>query len=378
MNSDKPLYVQIQDYLKKLIMEETLKTNDKIPTEKELMEQFDVSRITVANALSEMAKEGWIKRIPGRGSFVRERRTYQENDMAHMKDQDRNPEAPQFVALIIPSIEDFFAIHIVKGIEEALKRTPYHLTILLSENSKEKEQAIIIQLIEKGVKGLIIFPADAQTYNEEILALKMSKFPFVLIDRRLPGVDTHFVSADSYLGAELAVNYLWELGHRHIAICSDSPLPTLTVSERISGYMEALRQKGTVINPGLILTDFTVDYSRFDEESPLYPFLMNREATAIITLNARLGLYIKALATIMNLRVPEELSILTFDDPIPMYDKIDGFTHINQFEKEMGKRSMEVLLHVIENPQDYQGHYEKIVLEPELVVKHSTASIRKE
>src|SRR5699024_3450748 len=111
--------------------------------------------------------------------------------------------------------------------------------------------------------------ADAETYNEEILSLKMAKFPFVLIDRYLPGIDTHFVHSNGYLGAKLAVDHLWALGHREIAICSNSPRLTVTVSDRISGYMDALKMKKALINPSLILTDFNVDYSRMDTQHPL-------------------------------------------------------------------------------------------------------------
>ncbi|MDU5950378.1 MAG: GntR family transcriptional regulator, partial [Paenibacillus macerans] len=71
-NERVPLYMQIQQHFKDLIQQGQLKENDKIPSEKELMEQFDVSRITVANALTQLAKDGWIYRIPGRGSFVGE------------------------------------------------------------------------------------------------------------------------------------------------------------------------------------------------------------------------------------------------------------------------------------------------------------------
>ncbi|UUZ93671.1 GntR family transcriptional regulator [Paenibacillus sp. P25] len=69
----KALYIQIQEYFTGLIASGSLKENDKIPSEKELMEQFHVSRITVANALGELAKGGWIYRIPGRGNFVGKR-----------------------------------------------------------------------------------------------------------------------------------------------------------------------------------------------------------------------------------------------------------------------------------------------------------------
>ncbi|GGH77209.1 GntR family transcriptional regulator of arabinose operon [Pullulanibacillus pueri] len=376
-NERQPLYVQVQEHLKQLIAERKLKPNEKIPTEKELMEQFNVSRITVANALAEMAKEGRIYRIPGRGSFVSEAQPNNEttSDLEKHEETRTSTRSANLIGLVIPTLEDFFAIKIIQGIRKALEKQNYHLAIVITDNSKEKEEEVILQLIEKGAKGLIIFPVDAETYNEEILALKMNKFPFVLIDRYLPGVETHVVSSDSYLGSELAVNHLWNLGHRNIAICSDSPLPTMSVSDRISGYMEALRKREALINPSLILTEFNIDYSKIDEKDPLYRYLKNNIATAIITLNARLGLYIKSLALKMNLKVPDDLSIVTFDDPIPFYDDIGGFTHVNQFETEMGRKSVEILLKVIENPEFYQNHYEKVMIKPELVVKNSTVAL---
>lgn len=380
MNNEKrqPLYIQIQQYIKEGILKRKYSTNEKLPTENELMEQFGVSRITVANALSELAKEGWIKRIPGRGTFVKNADLTTEDGRGEINStgsKEKKSSEYNFIALVIPSLEDLFALRIVKGIQEAIEETNYRLTIVLTNNSKELEKHVLRDLIKKDVKGLIIFPADAQTYNEEILVLKINKFPFVLIDRNLPGVETHFVSSDSRLGAQLAVNHLWDFGHRNIVITSDSAQPTMSVSERIAGYMEALRKKGALIDPNLIITDFQVDYSRVDQEHLLYQQIKNRTSTAFIALNARLGLYIKSLVSHMGLRVPEDFSIVTFDEPINVHDHVDGsFTHIDQAEFELGRKSGEILLKVIKNPITYQDKYETILLTPKLVSKSSVTS----
>ena len=92
-----------------------------------------------------------------------------------------------------------------------------------------------------------------ETYNEDILALKLNGYPFVLVDRYFQGVETNVVHSDGFLGGKLAVDYLWSLGHRDIAICSDSPLSTITVEDRINGYLEELKNKKAMINPALIL-----------------------------------------------------------------------------------------------------------------------------
>jgi GntR family transcriptional regulator of arabinose operon len=100
--------------------------------------------------------------------------------------------------------------------------------ILLSEGNLEKEKEAIMTLKEIGAEGLLIFPVDEEQYNEEILSMKFAGFPFVLIDRYLPGVETNC-----------------------IAICSDSPLQTVTMQERIDGYMNAL------IDPELVVRQTT-------------------------------------------------------------------------------------------------------------------------
>jgi GntR family transcriptional regulator of arabinose operon len=380
------LYIQIQEHFKEQIRAMKLKPNDRIPTEKELMKQFGVSRITVANALAELAKDGWIYRIPGRGSFVR---GLPQDDAEVLAAQKENGIAPQerarqtvhvgpvrrMIGLLLPSFEDYFAIRLVLGIRNMLDSDRYYLNIVLTGSSPETEKEMIRELIGNGAAGLIIFPVDAQTYSEEILTLKMNRFPFVLIDRHLPGVETHYVSSDNHLGAKLAVDYLWELGHRRIAICSDSPQPTSTVTDRINGYMDALKAKKSLIDPSLILTDFHVDYSRIDEQHPLYRYLNNNMATAFITLNARLGMYIHSIVNRIGLQVPEDLSILTFDNPSLSYDIFGGYTHIAQGEEEMGKESARVLMDIIDSPGAEDG-YRKIILKPQLILKQTTGPLK--
>lgn len=392
-NERLPLYIQIQDYFKDRIASGQLKVSDKIPSEKELMEQFGVSRITVANALIQLAKEGWIYRIPGRGSFVSEGATLgaagqpdasgaeewkrRENAVMRRAAEEQSKAALEAVRqkrsimLIIPSIPDFFALRLVQGIQQVVEQCGCRLYISLSNNSIAMEKELVLSSLDNGVSGMIIFPCDAETYNEEILALKLRGYPFVLIDRPLPGVDTHVVSTDSLNGAKLALNHLWELGHRDIAICSDTPLPTITVGDRITGYMEALKHKGAMINPAMILTDFKVEYAKISEEHPLYRFMKNRMATAYITLNARLGVHIAAIARSLGLRVPEDISILTFDDPTSGYDEGGSFTHISQSEEEIGRLSADILMQLLDQ-KGQPAPYRKIVLEPKLVVRQTT------
>jgi GntR family transcriptional regulator of arabinose operon len=376
MGTDRePLYIQIQNHFRELINSRQLQEDDKIPTEKEVLEQFNVSRITVANAMNELAREGWIYRIPGRGTYVK---GIPENYIPKAA-VNTAPfsvsihSARPKIGLIFPFVEDFFAIRLIRGITSALEDSGFTLLMMFTFNSKEREKEMIRDLKDK-VQGLIIFPVDAEVYNEEIISLKMTNYPFVLIDRYLPGVETNAVYSDSALAAKLAVDHLWNLGHRDIAICSDSPSLTVSVDDRVNGYINALRERGAMINPALFLTDFADKSSEFNHEHPLFRFIKNRMATAYIALNGNLGVKIWSIAKQVGLRIPEDMSIVTFDNPSPNMEQFSLFTYIDQSEGDIGKKAGELILSVVKgNPQSVKNR--KIILEPTLVVKQSTGLI---
>jgi len=377
-NDRVPLYQQIQDYVRNIITTQKMKPGDRIPTEKELMDQFQVSKITVANALTGLANEKLIARVPGKGSFVAE-----ENDIVSVTSTPANAAKGRegtmstgMVGVIMPSIHDYFAIRLVEGIEQALSEKGYRSMIMFTHGRLDKEKDVIKELKALGAEGLLIFPVDEENYNEEILGMKLSGFPFVLIDRYLPGVETHYIAADGRRGTRLAVEHLWELGHRDIAICSDSPLQTVTVQERIEGYIEALKAKGSLINPAHMITDFQPLSLLKDAEShPLYRYIVNRMVTAYISLNGRLGVQIHQMAKQAGLRVPEDVSIVSFDDPTSIVEEFSIFTHVNQFERDMGYQAAVKLLEVLHD-HDKAKTYSKILIEPELVVCQTTGKVR--
>lgn len=380
-----PLYLQIKEYFQDLISSKRLSAHDRIPTEREIMEKFSVSRITVTNALTELVREGWIYRIPGKGSFVQdggEKTPHEMNNLDEITTKNSLIDSStgtnskrKMIGLIMPTIEDFFAVKLINGIYGVLLNTEYTVSIILTHNSKEKEQAAIREFLRMQVVGLLIFPIDAQTYNEDILELKVKNFPFVLIDRYLPGIETNFVGSDNIEGARLAVSHLWDLGHRNIVICGDSAKTTVSVEDRIKGYMDVFTEKGAMINPSFIVTDFTVNYSNLEESFPLKNLIQNKVATAFIALNAKLGLHIYKLAKSMNLNVPDDLSIISFDDPY-FDSELGAFTHISQSEQLIGEGAANILIQLLDKRHNNEG-YKKKNIPPKLVVKGTTGTAPK-
>ncbi|MGG3507073.1 GntR family transcriptional regulator [Paenibacillus lautus] len=372
-----PLYQQIQDYIRHVIAAENMKPGDRIPTEKELMDQFHVSKITVANALTGLANEKLIARVPGKGSFVAEEADFSpagQSSTTLLRGRDGKL-ATGMIGVIMPTIHDYFAIRLIEGIQEALNHEGYRSMIMLTDGKLEKEKDAIKELKALGAEGLLIFPVDEENYNEEILGMKLSGFPFVLIDRYLPGVETHYIAADGRRGTRLAVEHLWELGHRDIAICSDSPLQTVTVQERIEGYIDALKDKGALINPAHMITDFKpLSVLKDAEAHPLYRYIRNRMVTAYISLNGRLGVQIYQMAKQAGLNVPEDVSIVSFDDPTSIVEEFSIFTHVKQFEWDMGYQAAGKLLEVLRGHGEVKS-YSKLLIEPELVIRQTSSHV---
>ncbi|MDH6674836.1 GntR family transcriptional regulator of arabinose operon [Paenibacillus sp. LBL] len=373
-----PLYQQIQDYIRHVIASENMKPGDRIPTEKELMDQFHVSKITVANALTGLANEKLIARVPGKGSFVAEEADIPPaTSTAAVAIKGREGTATGLVGVIMPTIHDYFAIRLIDGIEQALNEKGYRSMIMLTDGKLDKEKNAIKELKALGAEGLLIFPVDEENYNEEILGMKLSGFPFILMDRYLPGVETHYIAADGRIGTRLAVEHLWELGHRDIAICSDSPLQTVTVQERIEGYMDGLKDKGALINPAHMITDFKpLSVLKDAEAHPLYRYIRNRMVTAYISLNGRLGVQIYQMAKQAGLRVPEDVSIVSFDDPTSIVEEFSIFTHVKQFERDMGYRAASKLLDILRDQGEMKS-YSKVLIEPELVIRQTSGTVPK-
>ena len=393
-DSRSPLYLQVQRYIEDMIHTKQLKTNDRIPTEKELMEQFQVSRITVVNALAALVKEGLIYRVPGRGSFVAEPKSIGSSSVrdeqaggtegldvngAGSGNQERRRNV---VGFMMPTLDDYFAMRLINSIQQTLNERGYSLIVAFSGGSKEREEQQIREMLDMGISGLLLFPVDEDIYNEEILSLKVNGFPFVLIDRYLPGVDTHYVCSDNRKGAEMAVAHLWELGHRNIAICTDAFRDCVSVQDRIAGYMNEYQRRGAMINPALILTDFTLPVGDEADDSVLARYMKSEMATAYIALHGKLGMRMHQIAKRAGLRVPEDISIVTFDDPEHLEERETFFSHIYQNEAQIGRRAATILADIMER-SDQEGQagkeaYHKVILEPQFVNRRSTGPCQSE
>ncbi len=138
----------------------------------------------------------------------------------------------------MPRLDNRFTANVVSGIESELSKNGYHLLFCKTHDSRELEKQKLKEMISLGVDGIVVYPVSDESYNEDILKLSLDRFPLVVVDRYLRGIETNCVCSDNLQGVYKATNHLIELGHRNIAYIN-SVIQTTSLEDRLNGYHSA-------------------------------------------------------------------------------------------------------------------------------------------
>ncbi|GHV86707.1 LacI family transcriptional regulator [Spirochaetia bacterium] len=341
-----PFYRQIYNSLLGEISSEKLKNGDQVPSEKELCEKYQVSRITSKKALELLAEEGIISRFPGKGSFVTGPVKYAES---------KGRLVSRTIGFIIPDFSDSFGTKLVHGIEETCGALGYRLILKRSRDMIEQEESAIHDLSGPDVTGILVLPAHGEYYNSEILRLILNKKALVFVDRKMRGLAAPTVNTDNIAAAELGVEYLLRLGHRHIAFYSGPIEYTSTVEDRLNGFIKAYAKFEVIHDPAWFCYDLTStwtypfyahDQVMLDVELVKKHLVAHPELSAALVTEYAMALIVKSAAEALNRRVPEDFSILCFDSP-PAFVGTPPFTYLCQDEYAIGKSAVECLQGII-------------------------------
>lgn len=381
-SSSKPMYEQIFEALRDQIISRKYEPGERIPSEKELGEAYNVSRITSKKALEMLTQEGYIVRQPGRGSFVSEHfgsDTASRGNTAAAAVKPRRDNGKLLIGLVMTDFGDSYGTGLVYGMEEASRQHDSYLILRRSLGVPESEQEAIQGLLELGVDGLIIFPAQGEYFNAEILKLVISQYPFVLLDRHLKGVSASSISTNNVAAAKHMIQYLFELGHSHIALMTTPPQDTTAIEERIEGFIQAHAESGIVVDRSLWMeritatlpTAFVPENKEKEKENIKRHLREHPEITALFAMEHNIAQLAYEAARESGLRIPEDLSIVCFDSP----DYAGGFlfTHMRQKQEEMGRLAFENVLKL----RNGESVPNKILLEAELIKGSSTGPVRK-
>lgn len=348
-----PLYQGIKQDLLDKIYAGLLKSDAQIPSEKELSEQFKVSRITVRRALEELEEEGFIYRRQGKGTFV----SLHIPAMEGAKGKKRTETGKRVIGVIMSHLDSPFQVSLLQSIEKALGKRDCQMMFGLSNGKTKIESELIDRMQLHGVHGLIIYPVDGAFYSEKILRLTMDGFPVVLVDRYLPGINTSCVYSDDRRGGQLLGEYLVSRGHREIALFSQDPKETICLMNRIDGFTNAVLAAGILQKEENIInymvncsTSSNPEQYRKNVEIIADFLVVRSEITAVFCTIATF-----AMNTLWALKQLEtggygerKLEIVCFDNIEP-YQWTEKYpvTYIAHSEVEMGNRAVELVFQLI-------------------------------
>jgi|GEM_PF-871223 len=228
----KKKYEALRDDLLEFISKNNLQKNDKLPTVRSIIKDLGYSYATVNRTLNLMESEGLITKRQGHGLFVN-RTSWQE----HAKE----------VSLIIPKnfSDHKIFVDILTGVQNELEKAGISLMVSISNMSHEKEKETIYKLVSKRIDGLIIFLEDNYIFDyEHITELSEKKFPFVLVDRYIPGFETDYVVINNKDGIFKVCSYLKynRMCNRIILVPpTDSSSNVSATVEKKEGYKDAMR-----------------------------------------------------------------------------------------------------------------------------------------
>jgi DNA-binding LacI/PurR family transcriptional regulator len=367
-----PLYIQVREDIRGQIECGKLPLGQRLLSEDALMEQYNVSSVTVKRALRDLAKEGLLIRIQRKGTFVAPRNA----GLAASRPRTK------VLALIIPDIEDLFLSEIYRGLADVARQAGYAVSILSSDRQIDREGENIRTLGEHGEEGAAIFPNWGRANAEQIFELKRRQFPFVMVNRYFRDIQTHYVVADNRAGACEAVEHLVRLGHRRIGCigwveCS-------AVEDRLAGYRLALGRHEIPYDEKLvrgILDEDRNKYAGVEPASGGYHEMkkllrLQQRPTAIFAVSDRLAVGAMRAIAEAGLSVPDDVAMVGFDDV--RYAADLGLSTVAQPAFQTGKMAADILLRQIEG-QTFNGPSEgfrQVVLPTKLIIRSSCGGKR--
>lgn len=253
------------------------------------------------------------------------------------------------IGLIVDDISNYFFGHLAKTVEEEADQLGYAVMFCSSENYKGKTRNILNRLVDKQMDGYIVAPTAAMLPELEKLARDHK--PVIQIDRYYAQLELSYVTIDNAHGSQDAVNYLAKKGHKRIALITNDT-DQLQMTQRINGYLDGLKQNKLPHHQSLVKKlKFGLTNAELVQELRQFLVSPGLNADALFFTSNNLGIAGLEALHALKLRVPDDISVICFDDNDLFRLGTPGITVVSQPIKELARKAVQLLVHQI-NQQD--------------------------
>ncbi len=325
-------------------------------TIKELAKSLNLSTTTISRVLSGNAKKYRISiRTEKLVKETAKQHHFEPNQIA----RNLRLKHTNTIGLVIPDISNPFFANLARAIEIELRKRGKLILLSDTHDSSELESETLMFLFGRKVDGILVAPVGLTCDH----FLRFSKVPIVMIDRYFDTLSVPYVSTNNYEGAYKATQYLINKKHKHIA-CIQGLVDTVSNKERVRGFKKAIEDYGiSSENIEIYGSDFSVDdgYNTVKKllDQATFP-------TAIFTLGNPIAIGAMRAIKEKDLKIPDEISIISFDDQ-PYFELISPpLTTIRQPIDLIGKEAVHILFDLIDGKKP-----ESKLLSPLLVERSS-------
>ncbi|WP_033019083.1 LacI family DNA-binding transcriptional regulator [Geobacillus sp. FSL W8-0032] len=273
------------------------------------------------------------------------------------------------IGLVIPDVANPFFSEIARKVEDRGREQGFNVLMCNTDNNPETEEMYLSLLRQKSVDGIIIgTTTNNYTMIKELLE---ENFPLVFIAQDIPELAINVVRVDDFLGGYQAVSHLVSLGHRQIAIMLGN-LSRTSDKYRLQAYQQVLQENGLKCEESWIVY---TDYSMADGKKAAMELLQSTpRPTAIFACFDSLAVGTYQAAKELGLRIPDDLSVVGFDNTILSAIIDPPLTTVAQPIEQMGRQAVDLLIAQIEETNHTK---QRIILPPHLVVRKSACHIAK-
>ena len=327
-------------------------------TAKEIAENLGVSRATVSRALNGSS---------GVGPELRKKILSYAQESGYKTvptTADLSRKSTKIIGLVFGDICNPFYSELTFYIQRILNSHGYMVVTFNSEYNASKELEFIEMAEQFSLCGLILFTTQM---NMNPIRLQAENIPIVFVNRSLELSNYDSVTLDNFKAGYISAMHLIELGHQRIGFVTGHALSSASV-QRMEGFCQAMKNFYLPVKPSDILqgdlkmsTGYQLAHKFFQKKS---------RPSALILGNDMMALGFLDWCKEHNVLIPDELSIVSFDDIVFSQMHEVGLTTISQHVKEMGEHAARLIIRRIHHPD---SEYKRIILEPSLIIRATTS-----
>ncbi|MCL4386611.1 MAG: LacI family transcriptional regulator [Cyanobacteria bacterium] len=274
----------------------------------------------------------------------------------------------RIIGLIIPDITNPVFAEMAKGISDKAYSENYTVFLCNTDSDVRKETEFVRDLLDKHADGMIFISTEMSKYDGDFkhyLYLHNKKIPLVFINGMIENVDIPYIRIDEELSGYIAAKYMLDKGLRKIAFIG-GPSNFIPTREKLLGFRKALKEFNLPINENFVILDNFEISSGYKNTLTLLD--MKTKPEGIITASDMLAIETIKAAASKNLKVPENLKVIGFDDISLASEYIPSITTVAQPKYEMGAKALEILIRLIEKKELKEKNF---IVKPTLIIRES-------